>query len=152
MVIIFQSCQLKIHTFISNKFDIIGTSLILVEYNSIVTILYSNFENNFLNYGCVLTYIISAIINNIVMSFQYYGYVLYRTQLPRDIPDQTPLISPLNGIHDRAYISVNGVSVYKFISVFVKELALFNVCVCVCVDVSGCDGERHYIGDKCDRA
>ncbi|XP_046700571.1 beta-galactosidase-1-like protein [Silurus meridionalis] len=39
----------------------------------------------------------------------YYGYVLYRTRLPRNLPDQTPLISPLNGIHDRAYVSVNGV-------------------------------------------
>ncbi|KAL4635828.1 beta-galactosidase-like isoform X1 [Arapaima gigas] len=41
--------------------------------------------------------------------FQYYGYMLYRTKLPRMVPDPTPLISPLNGIHDRAYISINGV-------------------------------------------
>ncbi|XP_036401162.1 beta-galactosidase-1-like protein [Megalops cyprinoides] len=40
---------------------------------------------------------------------QYYGYMLYRTKLPRTLPEATPLISPLNGIHDRAYISVNGV-------------------------------------------
>uniref|UniRef100_A0A3Q2QFV0 Galactosidase, beta 1-like n=1 Tax=Fundulus heteroclitus TaxID=8078 RepID=A0A3Q2QFV0_FUNHE len=41
---------------------------------------------------------------------QYYGYVLYRTTLPRDLSEPTPLISPLNGVHDRAYVSVNGVS------------------------------------------
>ncbi|TNN84474.1 Beta-galactosidase [Liparis tanakae] len=39
---------------------------------------------------------------------QYYGYMLYRTALPRDLPEPTPLISPLNGVHDRAYVSVNG--------------------------------------------
>ncbi|XP_035030763.1 beta-galactosidase-1-like protein [Hippoglossus stenolepis] len=40
---------------------------------------------------------------------QYYGFVLYRTTLPRDLSVPTPLISPLNGVHDRAYVSVNGV-------------------------------------------
>ncbi|XP_062313396.1 beta-galactosidase-1-like protein isoform X1 [Osmerus eperlanus] len=40
---------------------------------------------------------------------QYYGYMLYRTKLPRDLPESTPLISPLNGVHDRAYVSVAGV-------------------------------------------
>lgn len=40
---------------------------------------------------------------------QYYGFVLYRTTLPRDLYEPTPLISPLNGVHDRAYVSVNGV-------------------------------------------
>lgn len=40
---------------------------------------------------------------------QYYGFVLYRTTLPRDLSEPTPLISPLNGVHDRAYVSVNGV-------------------------------------------
>ncbi|XP_062391264.1 beta-galactosidase-1-like protein [Sardina pilchardus] len=39
----------------------------------------------------------------------FYGFVLYRTKLPRGIPEGQPLISPLNGIHDRAYVSVNGV-------------------------------------------
>ncbi|KAL2080833.1 hypothetical protein ACEWY4_022686 [Coilia grayii] len=39
----------------------------------------------------------------------YYGFVLYRTKLPRTILDGQPLISPRNGIHDRAYVSVNGV-------------------------------------------
>lgn len=40
---------------------------------------------------------------------QYYGYVLYRTTLPQNLSEPTPLISPLNGVHDRAYVSVNGV-------------------------------------------
>ncbi|XP_028993235.1 beta-galactosidase-1-like protein [Betta splendens] len=40
---------------------------------------------------------------------QYYGYMLYRTTLPRDLSEATPLISPLNGVHDRAYVSVDGV-------------------------------------------
>lgn len=40
---------------------------------------------------------------------QFYGYMLYRTKLPRDLSEATPLISPLNGVHDRAYVSVNGV-------------------------------------------
>ncbi|XP_077473456.1 beta-galactosidase-1-like protein [Stigmatopora argus] len=40
---------------------------------------------------------------------QFYGYVLYQTTLPRDLTEPTPLISPLNGVHDRAYVSINGV-------------------------------------------
>ncbi|KAI1898305.1 hypothetical protein AGOR_G00070950 [Albula goreensis] len=40
---------------------------------------------------------------------QYYGFVLYRTKLPRTLAEATPLITPLNGVHDRAYVSVNGV-------------------------------------------
>ncbi|KAJ8415686.1 hypothetical protein AAFF_G00402430 [Aldrovandia affinis] len=41
---------------------------------------------------------------------QYFGFVLYRTKLPVDCNTPTPLSSPLNGVHDRAYISVNGVA------------------------------------------
>ncbi|XP_033965720.1 beta-galactosidase-1-like protein [Pseudochaenichthys georgianus] len=40
---------------------------------------------------------------------QNYGFMLYRTTLPWDLSKPTPLISPLNGVHDRAYVSVNGV-------------------------------------------
>ncbi|XP_034042433.1 beta-galactosidase-1-like protein [Thalassophryne amazonica] len=40
---------------------------------------------------------------------QYYGYMMYRTTLPRDLSGPTALISPLNGVHDRAYVSINGV-------------------------------------------
>ncbi|XP_037381710.1 beta-galactosidase [Talpa occidentalis] len=40
---------------------------------------------------------------------QYYGFVLYRTMLPLDCSQPTPLSSPFNGVHDRAYVSVDGV-------------------------------------------
>lgn len=39
---------------------------------------------------------------------QVFGFVWYRTSLPSDIPILTPLSSQVNGIHDRAYISVGG--------------------------------------------
>ncbi|TKS68271.1 Beta-galactosidase [Collichthys lucidus] len=42
---------------------------------------------------------------------QAFGYVLYRTSLPVDCSAPTPLSSPLNGIHDRAYVSVDGAAV-----------------------------------------
>ncbi|XP_073333127.1 beta-galactosidase-like [Pagrus major] len=42
---------------------------------------------------------------------QAFGFVLYRTALPVDCSTPTPLSSPLNGVHDRAYVSVNGVAV-----------------------------------------
>ncbi|XP_076150768.1 beta-galactosidase isoform X1 [Alosa pseudoharengus] len=41
---------------------------------------------------------------------QKFGYVLYRTTLPIDCSKPTPLSSPMNGVHDRAYVSVNGVA------------------------------------------
>ncbi|CAK6435724.1 unnamed protein product, partial [Pipistrellus nathusii] len=40
---------------------------------------------------------------------QYLGFVLYRTTLPKDCSKPTPLSSPLRGVHDRAYVSVDGV-------------------------------------------
>uniref|UniRef100_A0A8C2XLT7 Beta-galactosidase n=1 Tax=Cyclopterus lumpus TaxID=8103 RepID=A0A8C2XLT7_CYCLU len=40
-----------------------------------------------------------------------FGYVLYRTTLPVNCNTPTPLSSPLNGVHDRAYVSVDGVAV-----------------------------------------
>lgn len=40
---------------------------------------------------------------------QALGYVLYRTTLPVNCSKPTPLSSPLNGVHDRAYVSVDGV-------------------------------------------
>ncbi|XP_076986010.1 beta-galactosidase isoform X2 [Tamandua tetradactyla] len=40
---------------------------------------------------------------------QYFGFVLYRTTLPKDCSDPTPLSTPLNGVHDRAYVSVDQV-------------------------------------------
>lgn len=39
---------------------------------------------------------------------QYFGFMLYRTRLTADVPDQTPLYSAVNGVHDRAYVSVGG--------------------------------------------
>uniref|UniRef100_A0A3P9NEL3 Beta-galactosidase n=1 Tax=Poecilia reticulata TaxID=8081 RepID=A0A3P9NEL3_POERE len=41
---------------------------------------------------------------------QSFGFVLYRTTLPVNCSQPTPLSSPLNGVHDRAYVSVDGVS------------------------------------------
>uniref|UniRef100_A0A8B9SZM0 Beta-galactosidase n=1 Tax=Anas platyrhynchos TaxID=8839 RepID=A0A8B9SZM0_ANAPL len=40
---------------------------------------------------------------------QYFGFVLYRTKLPKNCTEPTQLSSPLNGVHDRAYVSVDGV-------------------------------------------
>ncbi|XP_063076269.1 beta-galactosidase [Engraulis encrasicolus] len=40
---------------------------------------------------------------------QLFGFVLYRTTVPMDCSKPTPLSSPLNGVNDRAYVSVNGV-------------------------------------------
>ncbi|XP_040892009.1 beta-galactosidase [Toxotes jaculatrix] len=42
---------------------------------------------------------------------QAFGYVLYRTSLPVNCTKPTPLSSALNGVHDRAYVSVDGVAV-----------------------------------------
>ncbi|XP_037530242.1 beta-galactosidase [Nematolebias whitei] len=38
---------------------------------------------------------------------QAFGFVLYRTTLPVTCSKPTPLSSPLNGVHDRAYVSVD---------------------------------------------
>ncbi|KAM6315078.1 beta-galactosidase [Aegotheles albertisi] len=40
---------------------------------------------------------------------QYFGFVLYRTTLPKNCTEPTQLSSPSNGVHDRAYVSVDGV-------------------------------------------
>nr|XP_033802411.1 beta-galactosidase-1-like protein isoform X3 [Geotrypetes seraphini] len=40
---------------------------------------------------------------------QYFGFMLYRTHLPTDVWDPTPLMSPLNGVHDLGYVLINGV-------------------------------------------
>ncbi|XP_053118438.1 beta-galactosidase isoform X2 [Hemicordylus capensis] len=40
---------------------------------------------------------------------QYFGYVLYRTTLPKNCSERTPLASTFDGVHDRAYISVDGI-------------------------------------------
>ncbi|XP_064025687.1 beta-galactosidase [Pogoniulus pusillus] len=40
---------------------------------------------------------------------QYFGFVLYRTALPKNCTEPAPLSAPLNAVHDRAYVSVDGV-------------------------------------------
>ncbi|XP_030064613.1 beta-galactosidase-1-like protein isoform X2 [Microcaecilia unicolor] len=40
---------------------------------------------------------------------QYFGFMLYRTRLPIDAWNPTPLMSSLNGVHDLGYVLVNGV-------------------------------------------
>ncbi|XP_010627955.1 beta-galactosidase isoform X3 [Fukomys damarensis] len=41
---------------------------------------------------------------------QYFGFVLYRTRLPEDYRNSTHLSTlPFNGVHDRAYVSIDGV-------------------------------------------
>uniref|UniRef100_A0AAY4AC56 Beta-galactosidase n=1 Tax=Denticeps clupeoides TaxID=299321 RepID=A0AAY4AC56_9TELE len=41
---------------------------------------------------------------------QQFGFILYRTTLPVDCSKPTALSSPLNGVHDRAYVSVDGIA------------------------------------------
>uniref|UniRef100_A0A4W3J182 Galactosidase, beta 1 n=1 Tax=Callorhinchus milii TaxID=7868 RepID=A0A4W3J182_CALMI len=38
-----------------------------------------------------------------------FGFMLYRNALPRNCSDPCPLSSPLNGVHDRAYVTVDQV-------------------------------------------
>ncbi|KAL6091201.1 hypothetical protein STEG23_025744, partial [Scotinomys teguina] len=41
---------------------------------------------------------------------QYFGYVLYRTTFPQDCNDSVPIFSSsFDGVHDRAYVAVDGV-------------------------------------------
>lgn len=40
---------------------------------------------------------------------QYFGFVLYRTTFPQNFSTPTPLTAPLYGVHDRAYVAVDGV-------------------------------------------
>lgn len=47
---------------------------------------------------------------NFIELNQAVGYVLYRTTLPVNCSKPTPLSSPLNGVHDRAYVSVDGIA------------------------------------------
>ncbi|KAL6466600.1 hypothetical protein MHYP_G00244040 [Metynnis hypsauchen] len=41
---------------------------------------------------------------------QAFGFMLYQITLPVDCPKPTPLSSPLNGVHDRAYVAIDGVA------------------------------------------
>ncbi|XP_026876238.2 beta-galactosidase [Electrophorus electricus] len=40
---------------------------------------------------------------------QAFGFMLYQTTLPIDCSKPTPLSSPFNGVHDRAYVTIDGV-------------------------------------------
>ncbi|KTG03520.1 hypothetical protein cypCar_00022914 [Cyprinus carpio] len=44
---------------------------------------------------------------------QAFGFMLYQTVLPVNCLKPTPLSSPLNGVHDRAYISIDGGLVFN---------------------------------------
>ncbi|XP_055060392.2 beta-galactosidase [Misgurnus anguillicaudatus] len=41
---------------------------------------------------------------------QAFGFMLYQTVLPVDCLKPTSLSSPLNGVHDRAYVSIDGIA------------------------------------------
>ncbi|KAM8934026.1 beta-galactosidase-like [Pelodytes ibericus] len=57
------------------------------------------------SYGC-------PIVTRFPVTFeeakQYFGFMLYRTRLPLEIADFAPLSDPFNGVHDRAYVTVDG--------------------------------------------
>lgn len=66
-------------------------------------------------YSCRFFFIIKHLLLIMIDVFwlfphQAFGFMLYQTVLPVDCLKPTPLSSPLNGVHDRAYISINGVS------------------------------------------
>ncbi|XP_029445508.1 beta-galactosidase [Rhinatrema bivittatum] len=46
---------------------------------------------------------------NFVQVKQYFGFVLYRTTLPKNYTVPTPLSTFLNGVRDRAYVTIDGV-------------------------------------------
>lgn len=78
----------------------------------------STYPQTFIELGqvCSLDPVFNETVNMLVFSLninlylQVFGYVLYRTTLPAACRTPTPLSSPMNGIHDRAYVSVDGVS------------------------------------------
>ncbi|KAI5610085.1 beta-galactosidase isoform X1 [Silurus asotus] len=62
---------------------------------------------------------------------QQFGFVLYQTSLPVDCLKPTPLSSPLNGVHDRAYVSVGGVAV-----------GILERNKCISINITGRAGSR----------
>lgn len=71
----------------------------------------SNSARCFLNtQDCTPLSVVVCFLLNVTLRLQAFGFVLYRTTLPADCSAPTPLSSPLNGVHDRAYVSVDGVS------------------------------------------
>ncbi|XP_069083282.1 beta-galactosidase-1-like protein isoform X2 [Pleurodeles waltl] len=51
---------------------------------------------------------------------QYFGFVLYRTRLPVDVLEPTPLMAPRDGVHDFGYVMLNG----EYVGVFEREDSL----------------------------
>uniref|UniRef100_A0A672LJU3 Beta-galactosidase n=1 Tax=Sinocyclocheilus grahami TaxID=75366 RepID=A0A672LJU3_SINGR len=59
---------------------------------------------------CSLLCLICALNMDVSLSRQAFGFMLYQTVLPVNCLKPTPLSSPLNGVHDRAYISIDGIA------------------------------------------
>ena len=70
------------------------------------SVIITDFYSFFYTFSCWL--VLKCV--SVLLVLQAFGYVLYRTSLPVDCSAPTPLSSPLNGVHDRAYVSVDGVS------------------------------------------
>ncbi len=65
---------------------------------------------NFLNVLCPDEPIQSHLPLTFEAVKQDYGFLLYRTQLPQNLTKPTPLWVKNNGVHDRAYVMLDGVS------------------------------------------
>uniref|UniRef100_A0A8C1ZUE6 Beta-galactosidase n=1 Tax=Cyprinus carpio TaxID=7962 RepID=A0A8C1ZUE6_CYPCA len=61
-------------------------------------------------HGLSVLCLICALYMDISLSRQAFGFMLYQTVLPVNCLKPTPLSSPLNGVHDRAYISIDGIA------------------------------------------
>uniref|UniRef100_A0A8C2K429 Beta-galactosidase n=1 Tax=Cyprinus carpio TaxID=7962 RepID=A0A8C2K429_CYPCA len=61
-------------------------------------------------HGPSVLYLICALYMDVSLSRQAFGFMLYQTVLPVNCLKPTPLSSPLNGVHDRAYISIDGIA------------------------------------------
>uniref|UniRef100_A0A671RZE1 Beta-galactosidase n=1 Tax=Sinocyclocheilus anshuiensis TaxID=1608454 RepID=A0A671RZE1_9TELE len=59
---------------------------------------------------CSLLCLICALNMDVSLSRQAFGFMLYQTVLPVNCLKPTPLSSLLNGVHDRAYISFDGIA------------------------------------------
>uniref|UniRef100_A0A8C2K7E2 Beta-galactosidase n=1 Tax=Cyprinus carpio TaxID=7962 RepID=A0A8C2K7E2_CYPCA len=68
------------------------------------------FSNVSVLHGPSVLYLICALYMDVSLSRQAFGFMLYQTVLPVNCLKPTPLSSPLNGVHDRAYISIDGIA------------------------------------------
>uniref|UniRef100_A0A8C1RF92 Beta-galactosidase n=1 Tax=Cyprinus carpio TaxID=7962 RepID=A0A8C1RF92_CYPCA len=64
----------------------------------------------FVLHGLSVLCLICALYMDVSLSRQAFGFMLYQTVLPVNCLKPTPLSSPLNGVHDRAYISIDGIA------------------------------------------